>query len=49
MSEVQARAEEMIEARCRERGLRVRELPGEAFDGQTWLRVERRAYREVRR
>lgn len=32
---------EWIEARCRERGLRVRELPGEAFDGQTWLRVER--------
>lgn len=28
-----------IEGQCRYRGLRVKELPGEAFDGQTWLRV----------
>jgi hypothetical protein len=32
---------EWIEQQCRERGLRVDELPGEAFDSQVWLRVRR--------
>ena len=31
-----------IEDQCRNRGLLVQELPGEAFDGQTWLRICRR-------
>jgi hypothetical protein len=30
-----------IEQQCRERGLQVDELPGEAFDSQVWLRVRR--------
>lgn len=30
-----------IEEQCRARDLGVRELPGEAFDGQVWLRVDR--------
>ena len=30
-----------IEAQCQERGLKVKELRGEAFDGQNWLRVKR--------
>jgi len=30
-----------IEQQCRERGLRVDELPGEAFDSQAWLRVRK--------
>jgi hypothetical protein len=32
---------EWIEQQCGERGLRVDELPGEAFDSQVWLRVRR--------
>jgi len=30
-----------IEVQCRNRQLQVEELPGEAFDGQTWLRIYR--------
>lgn len=29
-----------IEATCRDRGLRVKQLPDEAFDDQTWLRIQ---------
>lgn len=31
-----------VEAECRSRGLVANEIPGEAFDGQTWLRIHRR-------
>ena len=31
-----------IEAQCSKRGLRVDFLPGKAFDGQNWLRVQRK-------
>jgi len=34
-----------IEAQCAKRGLRVDFLPGKAFDGQTWLRVQRRTHK----
>src|SRR5215467_6609494 len=30
-----------ITEQCQKRGLRVQEVPGEAFDGQYWLRVNR--------
>lgn len=30
-----------IEAQCEKRGLRVKQLPGEAFDAQFWLLVQR--------
>jgi hypothetical protein len=30
---------EWIEEQCQRRKLRVKELPGEAFDGQTWLQI----------
>jgi hypothetical protein len=30
-----------ITEQCKLRGLQVKELPGEAFDGQTWLRIQR--------
>jgi hypothetical protein len=32
---------EWIMQQCQARRLRVEELPGEAFDGQSWLRVRR--------
>ena len=31
-----------IEENCERRGLVVRQLPGEAFDGQVWLRIRRK-------
>ena len=31
-----------IQEQCLGRALQVEELPGEAFDGQTWLRIRRR-------
>ena len=31
-----------IEQQCQRRRLQVKELPGEAFDGQTWLRIRRK-------
>jgi hypothetical protein len=30
-----------ITEQCQKRGLRVQEVPGEAFDGQYWLRISR--------
>ena len=32
---------EWIAEQCAPRGLRVQELPGEAFDGQVWLKIHR--------
>jgi hypothetical protein len=36
-----------IERYCRARGLRVDELPGEAFDGQVWLRIRRQCWKQM--